>query len=267
MKKNSRKKRCVKGKRMIYLQMHVRSRSLSKNVQLNLLLPQSYERSYKTLWLFHGNSDDHTAWMRQSSIERYAEKLGIAVVMPDVDRSWYSDTAYGANYFTFISEELPAILRSHFQGMSDRREDNMVAGLSMGGYGAMKLALTMPEKYGACISLSGALDITRKNRPINLDEWRSIFGFSMESADELAGSEHDIFAVAEKAAKKGLELPSLYIWCGSEDVLSEANDKFHEHLDSLGISHIYKTSEGDHSWKWWDMHIVSGLEAILGRKI
>ena len=252
---------------MIYLQMHVKSKALLKNVQLNILLPQNFEGEYKTLWLLHGNTDDHTAWMRYSSIERYAEKLGIAVVMPNADRSWYTDCASGAKYFTFISDELPAILRSHFKGMSAKREDNVVAGLSMGGYGAMKLALKLPEHYGACISLSGAFDITRKNRPVNLDEWRSIFGFGLQSPDELEGGEHDLFAIAEGAAKSGAKLPELYMWCGTEDRLIDVNHKFHAHLDSLGVSHAYEYSEGDHSWKWWDMHIVSGLEKILGQKI
>lgn len=249
---------------MIYLQMHVKSKALLKNVQLNVLLPQNFEGEYKTLWLLHGNTDDHTAWMRYSSIERYAEKLGIAVIMPNADRSWYTDTVYGAKYFTFISEELPTILRSHFKGMSGKREDNIVAGLSMGGYGAMKLALKFPDRYGACISLSGAFDITRKNRPINLNEWRSIFGFDMETPDVLEGGEHDLFALASEHAAKGIVSPDMYIWCGTEDSLIEINRKFHAHLDSLGIAHTFEYSDGDHSWKWWDLHIERELGRIFG---
>lgn len=253
---------------MIYLQMHIQSKTLSKNVQLNVLLPQNTNgKEYKTLWLLHGLTDDHTAWIRYSSIEKYAESLGIAVVMPDADRSWYTDTVYGAKYFTFISEELPTLLRSHFKGMSKKREDNIIAGLSMGGYGAMKLALSLPERYGACIALSGAFDITRKNRPVNLKEWQSIFGFEMESPDELGGSQHDLFAIAEKFAQSGYTAPKTYVWCGTEDRLIAINHKFHEHLGALGIEHTYEYSEGDHSWRWWDMHIQSGLDCIMERKI
>jgi S-formylglutathione hydrolase FrmB len=251
---------------MIYLQTHVRSRALNKNVQLNILLPQNPSGEYKTLWLLHGNTDDHTAWMRNSSIERYAEKLGIAVVMPNAERGWYTDSAYGAKHFTFISEELPAILRAHLKGMSDKREDNVVAGLSMGGYGAMKLALKRPEKYGACISLSGAFDITRKNRPVNLDEWRSIFGFDIESPDVLACGEHDLFAIASSLAESGATPPEIRFWCGTEDRLIAVNDSFHEHLNALNLPHTYEFSEGDHSWKWWDKHIERELEALLGKE-
>jgi putative tributyrin esterase len=249
---------------MIFLQMNVKSKSLARIVALNLLLPQNPKGEYKTLWLLHGCTDDHTAWMRYSSIERYAEERGIAVVMPNADRSWYTDTVYGAKYFEFISSELPEILHSHFKGMSEKREDNIIAGLSMGGYGAMKFALAKPEQYGACISLSGALDITRKNRTCRLNEWQSIFDYQMVSPDELEGSEHDLFVLAENAVKNGVSLPKLYMWCGTEDVLIGNNDSFHAHLEALGVNHTYERSQGEHKWKWWDMHIQSGLDCILG---
>lgn len=253
---------------MIYLQMHLHSKTLKKSVELNVLLPQNINgESYKTLWLLHGLTDDHTAWMRFSSIERYAEQAGIAVVMPNADRSWYTNTAYDAKYKTFITHELPDLLRSHFKGMSDKREDNIIGGLSMGGYGAVKLALLHPEKYGACISLSGSFDITRKNRPVNINEWRSIFGFETESPDELGGGEHDLFAIAERFAESGATTPKMYMWCGTEDHLIDLNHRFHEHLNTLGIDHKYEYSEGNHSWKWWDMHIQSGLNAVLNGEI
>ena len=252
---------------MMYLQIHIKSKTLNKCVQLNVLLPQNAKgEDYKTLWLLHGLTDDHTAWMRFSAIERYAEEAGIAVVMPNADRSWYTDTIYSAKYLSFISDELPTLLRSHFKGMSAKREDNIVGGLSMGGYGAMKLALLYPERYGACIALSGSFDITRKNRPVNLNEWRSIFDFSMESPDELEGGEHDLFAIAERFSKSGAPAPKAYVWCGTEDRLISLNHKFHDHLVSLGIEHKYEYSEGDHSWKWWDMHIKDGIDYILSEK-
>ena len=98
---------------------------------------------HPTLYLLHGLSDDHTIWQRRTSIERYVSLLDLAVVMPAVHRSFYTDMAHGYRYWTFISEELPALARSFFP-LSDAREDNFVAGLSMGGYGAFKLGLTHP---------------------------------------------------------------------------------------------------------------------------
>lgn len=99
---------------------------------------------HPTLYLLHGLSDDDSIWLRRTSIERYVAQMGIAVVMPQVHRSFYTDMAAGGQYWTFISEELPALARSFFP-LSAKREDNFVAGLSMGGYGALKLGLRKPE--------------------------------------------------------------------------------------------------------------------------
>ena len=258
---------------MIFLQTGCYSHALMRRVSFNVLLPEEKKTSdrsgllrkkFKTLWLLHGRSQNQDSWMRMSSIERYAANYGIAVVMPDAERSWYTDTAYGAKYFTFITKELPEICRSIFPGMSDKREDNMIAGLSMGGYGAVKAALLCPEMYGYCASLSGALDVTRKGISCIIEEWRSIFGFQIESALELEGSEHDLFAIADRNKKEGVPFPKLYTWCGTEDRLILINRDFDKKLNELGVPHLHEESEGDHSWKWWDMHIVSALEYLIG---
>ena len=260
---------------MMFLEFSYNSKALNKRVGVNVLLPEDNKmentiglgdiKGYKTLYLFHGLSGNRTDWMRRTSIERYVEKYDIAVVMPEVDRSWYTDTAYGANYFTFVAKELPEVCRGYFNGMSDKREDNFVAGLSMGGYGALKVALTYPDKFGGCVSLSGSLDITRKNRVVNLAEWRSIFDFDMESALELEGSEHDLYALVRKNHEQGIKFPQMYIWCGTEDnpYLLKSNQNFHALLNELDIEHFYKESEGDHSWKWWDFHIQDALRFLF----
>ena len=252
----------------MFLQMNFYSKELGKATGVNVIIPDKCRNSgepYKTLWLLHGLTDDHTAWMRFSSIERYANEWGIAVVMPGVDRSWYTNTAYGVNYFNFVAKELPEACRGLFKGMSSRREDNIVAGLSMGGYGALKLALTCPEQYGACISLSGSLDVTRKGRVYNPEEWRSIFGYQMESALDLAGSEHDLFFLSTQNQKEGKPFPKLYLWCGLEDTLIDVNRAFDQHLEGLGVEHVFKSSEGNHTWKWWDLHIQDGVQYVLNK--
>jgi len=111
-------------------------------------------KQHPALWLLHGLSDDHTIWQRRTSIERYVAPLGLAVVMPAGGRSFYADMAHGLRYWTFLSEELPALARSFFP-LSEAREDNFVAGLSMGGYGAFKWALRCPQQFAAAASLSG----------------------------------------------------------------------------------------------------------------
>lgn len=257
---------------MAFFEMRCHSDALKRNISVEVLLPESNqtnigwnesrqaEETYQTLYLLHGLSDDESGWMRRTSIERYARELGIAVVMPDCERSWYTDTATGALYFTFITEELPRICRKYFKGMSDQREYNMIAGLSMGGYGALKAALTYPERYWACASLSGAFDIDNsQRRQRNLDEWRGIFGFDLTDVSQLTGTKHDVFALARQAREKNLVFPKLYLWCGLKDSLIETNRKFAALLEELGVEKRFEESEGTHTWKWWDLHIQDAL--------
>ena len=139
----------------------------------------------------------------------------------------------------------------------------MVGGMSMGGYGALKVALTHPESFGYCFALSGALDITRDGRPYTLEEWQANFGFDLKDAAELKGSKHDIFALAQQNRDAGVPFPKLFLWCGTEDTLVTVNDRFHQHLVNLNVEHGYETSEGTHTWKWWDKHTENALNYLL----
>ena len=257
---------------MAFLEFTYKSKALKMNITVNVLLPEkgnnspdagAPEGTFKTLYLLHGVGANHADWVRKTNIERYAANHSIAVVMPAVERSWYADTAYGMKYLTFITTELPNVCRSYFKGMSPRREDNLIAGFSMGGYGAIKAALTCPDAFCACASLSGALDITRDGRTYDLEQWRGIFGYDLPDATYLKGTEHDIFALAEKNQAAGLPFPKLYMWCGTEDTLITANRKYHDLLNSMKIPHSYNESAGTHTWKYWDEFIQPALEYML----
>jgi len=222
------------------------------------------ERGWKTLYLLHGLSDDNTAWTRQTSLERYAAPLALAVVMPAVQRSFYTDMARGGAYGTFASRELPEICRSFFRLSADRR-DNYVAGLSMGGYGAFRVALGRPEAFGAAASLSGAMDIGRRVRE-ELDpdqdeeflrELESIFG----PLDSFPESRHDLFALARRVAESGEPAPRLYQCCGTEDFLYGHNVRFRDHAESLGLDLTYEEDRGEeHTWGYWDRKIQRVLQ-------
>ena len=175
---------------MILNQVKFFSETLGMLSSMYVLLPKrtvaemksKRAQKYRTLYLLHGHSDDHTAWQRFTSIERYAEGLNLAVVMPAVHLSFYNDMAHGLKYWQFISEEVPALVRDMFP-LSSARKHNFVAGLSMGGYGAFKLALTYPDRFAAAASLSGALDIRevvdpngKRNDKARLEEMRTVFG-------------------------------------------------------------------------------------------
>jgi putative tributyrin esterase len=208
---------------------------------------------HPTLYLLHGLSDDHTIWLRRTSIERYVAPLGLAVVMPAVHRSFYTDMARGHRYGTFVSEELPALARSFFP-LSDRREDTFVAGLSMGGYGAFKLALSRPDLYAAAASLSGALDIAAlvaSAEGESAQEYRNVFG----DTAPVAGSAHDLMDLARRVSTSAGPMPRLYQCCGTGDFLYKDNLRFRDRARALKLDLTYEESPGEHEWGYWDTMI------------
>ncbi|SCF21525.1 S-formylglutathione hydrolase FrmB [Micromonospora viridifaciens] len=206
------------------------------------------------LYLLHGLSDDDTIWTRRTSIERYVAPLGLAVVMPMAGRSFYSDETHGNRYWTFLTEELPEVCRSFFR-LSPRREDTFVAGLSMGGYGAVKWALRQPDRFAAAASLSGALDVARRRdhptNPINPAVWHTIW-----DGREVPGTDDDTVALLERA---GDDLPSLYVACGTEDFLYEDNVRFVDTARRRDAPVTVDFSPGDHDWAYWDAKIQDVL--------
>ncbi|TCL61466.1 S-formylglutathione hydrolase FrmB [Hydrogenispora ethanolica] len=223
---------------------------------------RSFGTKHPVLYLLHGLSDDHTIWLRRTSIERYVAPLGLAVVMPAVNRSFYTDMERGYRYWTFISQELPEIARSFFP-LSGEREENFVAGLSMGGYGAFKLALRHPEKFAAAASLSGALDIVSRVRDeARQPEFENIFG----DPQKLIGSDNDLFHLAQKVAKSTGPKPLLYQCCGTEDFLYPDNIRFRDFFRRLPLALTYEEEPGTHEWGYWDRKIQRVLEWLPLRK-
>ena len=220
-------------------------------------------RRHPTLYLLHGLSDDHTIWQRRTSIERYVAPLGLAVVMPAVGRSFYTDTRFGHRYWTFVSEELPAVARSFFP-LSPARKDNFVAGLSMGGYGAFKLAMRCPDKFAAAASLSGSLDMASHAKAEG--EWRTELENVFGPLDRIAGSANDLLCLARKVARSKGPRPAFYQWCGTEDFLYQDNLKFRDHARKAGLELTYEEGPGGHEWACWDRQIRRVLEWLpLGK--
>ncbi len=206
------------------------------------------------LYLLHGLSDDDTIWMRRTSIERYVTPLGLAVVMPQVHRSFYADQADGGRYWTFVAEELPELVARFFR-VSQRREDTFVAGLSMGGYGALKLALRLPRRFAAAASLSGALDVAALARsPRDEDPmiWRRIF-----AERPVAGSPDDLLALV--AGADPASLPALHVSCGTKDDLLADNRRFVAACERAGVPVDTDFGPGDHDWAYWDTRIQDVL--------
>lgn len=222
---------------------------------------------HRTLYLLHGFSDDHTIWERRTAIDRYAHERGVAVIMPEVGRSFYTDMAEGMRYWEFISEEVPAVAREFFH-LSARREDQLVAGNSMGGYGAIKLALAQPERWGGAVALSGALDIAGHvlaNRPEREREWQRIFG---EDLTRIRGSSNDLFHLADQLVGQGISPPRLAAWCGRDDFLYEDNRRFRDHARQIGLPLDFREHPGEgHTWGYWDQQIAPALDWLLGKDV
>jgi S-formylglutathione hydrolase FrmB len=237
---------------------------LGLSTSMTVILPQSTSNQIgmsggvtagetPVLYLLHGLSDDQTIWTRRTSIERYVAPLGLAVVMPRVDRSFYLNEAHGNKYWTFLSEELPEVVRGFFH-ISRRREDTFVAGLSMGGYGALKWALTEPHRFAAAASLSGAVDLAGLHA---LGDWRPDLRDEVFGDQPIADTPNDLYHLLS-----GLNInaaPALSICCGTEDFLIEANRTFADALRGKGLPIVSDFGPGDHEWGYWDSRIQDVL--------
>jgi len=237
--------------------------ALNKMTSAMAILPEGKPGPFPVFYLLHGLSDDHSVWVRRTSIERYVEGLPLIVVMPDGGRSFYTDAINKprAAYETHFVRDLIGFVDATFQTVP-KRGGRVIGGLSMGGYGAMKLALKHPDLFCAAVSHSGAAGFASK--PIQGDaewvrEWVPVFGENPQGGPE------DVFALAERADRT--TLPALRIDCGVDDFLIEDNRRFHRHLESLGISHEYAEFPGGHSWGYWDLHVqeaVGFFKRVLG---
>jgi len=233
---------------MAFLNCHIHSSELSMATTVQVILPDTGDLSEaKTVYLLHGLSDDSTSWSRYTACEQYARTRGLAVVMPEVQRSFYNDMAQGLPYFTYVSRELPSICRRMF-GLSADRERNYIMGLSMGGFGALKCALTYPERYAGCGSFSGVVDVQTR---LLKEKFCNRENIAIWGSESQAGPENDLRGLVKRDAGRG-PLPRLYLSCGEQDVLYDMNCAFHRFLTEQGVASRFDHREGGHTWEFWD---------------
>lgn len=253
---------------MAFANLKFYSESLGMQTEVYVVIPQqsskgeigiennAKQEKYKCLYLLHGLSDDHSIWLRRTSIERYATQYGICVVMPCGARSFYTDMKYGMNYYTYIAKELPRIIREFFN-VSEKREDNFVAGLSMGGYGALKIGLRECDSFCAAAGLSPCTDMNTRGK-----QWPDLFVSIFGECEEVP-EEEDLFKLAKKVDADPNK-PRIYVGIGTEDFLYEENARFRELMESLSYDFTYRESAGTHSWEFWDEYIQYVLKWMLG---
>lgn len=259
---------------MAFLQMNLLSQSLMRTVPVNVILPADKmvfpgmpareEKPYKTLYLLHGVFGSHIDWMNGTNIQRWAEEKDLAVVMPAGENMFYVDQEAAHNFYgEFIGKELVELTRKMFP-LSRKREDTYIAGLSMGGYGALRNGLKYHETFGHIAGLSVAniiddIDKRVDDVPFFLEGRayaESIFG-DLEKVKE---SDKNPKWLAEKLAGEKAELPQIYIACGLQDSLLPINQALRDCFAELGYDVTYREAPGAHEWDFWNSQIKEVLE-------
>lgn len=235
---------------MAHIIMTYRSEQLEKDTDIHIHLPEGIKKGEKfpVLYLLHGIGGTAASWDKYSSVGQYVRNKKLIVVIPDGGKSFYMDEAYGEKYYSYIAKELPDMIEATFPASDER----YIAGLSMGGYGAFRIALMEPERYTYAASFSGAVDI-EPLLPYDHERFMAITG------GHFVPEEMDLFVLAKKAESVAVK-PKLYQWCGTEDFLYEGNVKFKEYMEKTTFDYTYAEGPGDHNWQYWDKQI----EIFLG---
>lgn len=228
-----------------------------------------YDREKKNLILLHGLTGTDTDWLYGGNAQLMAIQYNLNIFMPTVGNTFYLNRGYtGAEYEKFIAEELPEYIMKTFN-VEMTRENTMIGGLSMGGYGAIHTALDYPERFSACIALSSALIINsiaaegenKVNSVTPVQMRRDLFG----DPASLKGSDKDPEAQYMKLKKAGADIPLLYMAIGTEDDLLENNREFRDFLVKEGAELIYEEGPGIHDWFFWNEYLDKGLGKVLAK--
>ena len=228
---------------------------------------------FQTVYLIHGGGDDDSLTYRYTNAELYAQKNNVMLVTPDISNSFGADTNYGVAYSTFLNEELPVVIQSLFAS-STKREDNFIVGYAMGGNAALGNAIMHPERYSVCVDMSGGIGLT-----LNTDTFKdelesdhfknnfSLYNHTFGEGKDLAGSKHDLYAIAKKCLDEGKEMPKFYIVAGSREFVHDRIKADADKMKEMGFDITYIEAEGyDHDFEMWDKYIKITLDELLPLK-
>lgn len=257
---------------MATMEVHFFSETLKRNVTFNAIIPvdkrsiDGYQlrtnRPMKTLYLLHGVYGDCTEWQNFTRVALWAQDMNLAVIMPSGENKFYSDIEASNDCFgKFVGEELVTFTRALFN-LSAAKEDTYVAGLSMGGLGALLSGLRYAETFGYIGAFSSALILD--NTPVD-DKGTQLFhrGGTGEPItrtefyeSSLGSLEHldprnNVYELVDQCVKNG-NMPKLYQAIGTSDFLLMSNRKFKAYLDSKKVDVNYEEFEGAHEWNFWD---------------
>jgi len=230
------------------------SEVLGVKTGMNVVLPEGVEDMSRVhvFTLLHGLDGNYLTWAANTKIQQLAEELKVAVIMPDAKNSFYCKTVAGEDYYTHIAYELPRVARRFFNLSGDRCK-NHIGGISMGGFGAMKIGLLNPEIYATIGSLSSVMDVERQllSSAGLSDHEREVLKNAFGEKPSIRGSENDIMFLAERVSSA----PAIYQFCGTEDFLYRDNWRFLAHARSIGLNVTYAEAPGQHLWPVWAKQI------------
>ena len=242
---------------MAHLTINFRSKALGMPVMLDVLMPQG-RGGYKTLYLLHGAGGDHTSWVLNTRIADYVNNRNIAVVMPSGKNRFYVNNEYGKNFYTYITEELVNQCEQWFD-ISRKAEDRYIAGMSMGGYGAVYAGLKKPSMYNTVFSYSGLLNILeRYDKPQGIDMF-PVFG----TRQLLIDNNSDLYTLINQAENVQTKY---VIACGTQDPRIHMSRQLSEALTNGGIPNAYRESPGAHDFAYWDYCIEQTVKYICGEE-
>lgn len=222
------------------------------------------EGTSKVIYLLHGITENNSNWGNNVPLTLLSQQYNVIFIMPEVQRSFYTDMKYGLNYFTYVSWELPEICKRLFN-ISSLREDTYVMGLSMGGYGALKCALKNPDKYCGCGAFSAPCDIEAIYKEYNQDtdmgrELTAGFGLDGELLEE-----NNLYNIAKACNNSALK-PRIFMTSGTEDWLHMMSEDFDKYIKTLNFDYVYEVWQGDHNWEFWERSLKMALEHFFERE-
>lgn len=262
--------------------MEFHARTIMQHANFSFVLPNDvemeevfdlkyYDRDPMNLILLHGLTGTDTDWLYGGVAQLMAIQYNVNIFMPTTGNSFYLDKGYpGRNHCKFIAEELPEYIGKTF-GIQMKRENTMIGGLSMGGYGSIHTGLMYPDRFSAIIALSSALVIYDLAKEPDSDVAtvlpalmrREIFG----DPAKLIGTDIDPEHCYKRLKAEGKDIPFLYFACGNEDDLVTSNRRFRDFLKSQDADFCYEEGPGRHTWQFWNEYIDKGLKAVLNRDL
>lgn len=237
------------------------SEQLRMMTSINVIIPDHPNGTGNVLLLLHGLGDDENAWLAQTNIIDYASREQITIIMPNGSRSYYTNEVQGPKYFDFVGREVLQRCQKWFNLPTDRTH-TFVAGISMGGFGALKLGLVYPETFCKIFALSAMPDIIAswQANPARDSWYQRLFG----SPDQITNSINDIGYLIKQ---QQYNTPAIWQFCGRDDPFFEMNVQLAQQIKNQQIHHDFVTVSGGHEWLLWDKAIEMVLKMIRTHEV